>query len=380
MSRLSALLLAAATASAAEVAPYTGAPDARPSLEEEDRVWAEGELAEKGLIKSGHVHSDVALSRYLQEVLDRLYPEFAGRVRVRAVNDSGLNAFALPNGAIFFNMGLLARLENEAQVAAILAHEGVHFTHRHAYQQQQSAKSTSGAALVAGMVAGGTGSLVGSLLAVSSMAGYSRDLEREADRQGFALLIRAGYDVRESVKGFRLLADEVRVLDIKEPFFFASHPRLKERIESFEELIAGYDGPPGATGVERFAGVTRGLREEWLMAQIAEGKPKSVIHVLSNPALLARYPVHASFYLGEAYRLRGETGDAEKAAESWQRAVREVPGFAPSYRSLGIQAMKRGDYAAARTHLDRYLALAPDARDAGYVEAYLEDLRERLKP
>lgn len=361
------------------VAPYSNAASARPALAEEDRAWAEGEEGEKALVKSGHVYPDPELAAYVQGVMDRLYPEFAGVFRVRLANDSGLNAFALPQGAIFINMGLLARLANEAQLATVLAHEGTHFTHRHGYQNMQNAKSLTGLALSAGIVAGGAGALLGSLAAISSMSGFSKDAERDADRQGFERMARAGYDVRESVRGFELLADEVKVLDIKEPFFFASHPRLRERIENFNALIADYRGPAGETGEARYAEHTRGLREQWLKAQLSEGKPKSIIHVLANPAMLGRYPLHAAYYLGEAYRLRGDEGDADKAVAAWRQALEKAPDFAPSYRALGVHEMKQHDWAAAKTHLARYLALAPDAKDAAYVRDYLAIIEEKLK-
>ncbi len=361
------------------VAPYRDAAEARPTLAEEDRVWAAGERGEQAFIKSGHVYPDPALNLYLQTVLDRLFPEFVGALRVQAANDSGLNAFALPQGAIFVNMGLLARLENEAQLATILAHEGSHFTHRHAYQNNQKAKSLSGFARTAGMLTGGVGALLGDLAANSSMSGYSQDLEREADLQGFRRMAQAGYDVRESVKAFELLAEEVTVLDVKEPYFFANHPRLQERIESFNALIAGYDGPAGETGEDRYSEVTRSLREQWLRAQLSEGKPKSIIHVLANPAMLVRYPVHAPYYLGESYRLRGNTGDTEKAVAAWRQAIVKAPEFAPSYRALGIQAMKQRDWAQARELLGGYLRLAPDAGDAAYIRNYLELVEEKLK-
>lgn len=379
---LLAMLLACGFAWADEnsVPPYQDKADARPTLDEENRVWAEGELAEKSLIKSGEVYADPALNAYVQKVMDRLFPEYGGMIRVKVINEGSLNAFALPQGAVFVNMGLLARLENEAQLATILAHEGSHFVFRHSYQNHESAKSLSGFALTIGIVGGGVGALLGSLTAISSMSGFSQDMERQADRQGFERLERAGYDVHESVKVFQLLADEVKALDIKEPYFFSSHPRLQERIDSFNALIAKYDGRKGETDEARFSEVTRGLRERWLQAQISEGKPKSIIHVLSNPAMLHRYPPYAAYYLGEAYRLRGEEGDLDKAVAAWRQAVEADPDFAPSYCALGVNAMKKHDWAEAHDYLTRYLTLAPDAQDAGYVRDYLETIGEKLKP
>lgn len=357
--------------------PFADGASAQPGLEEEDRVWAEGDQAERGLIRSGSLHPDSGLSDYLQSVLERLFPEFRGRVRVRVINDTGLNAFCMPNGAIFFNMGLLARLDNEAQLATILAHEGIHFTHRHAYQSLQGAKTNAGFATLLGMVGGNTGALLGSLAAVSSISGFSRDLERQADAEGFQRLVRAGYDAGESVKAFRLLAEEVQVLDIREPYFFASHPRLRERIESFEQLITGHPTPGALRNEASFSSHVAPLREEWLQAQLAEGKPRSIIHVLTQPDQLDRFPPHAAFYLGEAYRLRDEAGDSERAEAAWQQVLARAPDFAPTHRALGINAMKRGETGVARNHFRAYLRLAPGGRDAGYVRAYLQDLEDK---
>jgi predicted Zn-dependent protease len=47
---------------------------------------------------------------YLQGVMDRLYPEFKGKIHVHLYDSTQLNAFALPNGSIYFNIGLLARI------------------------------------------------------------------------------------------------------------------------------------------------------------------------------------------------------------------------------------------------------------------------------
>ncbi|HEX8980863.1 MAG TPA: M48 family metalloprotease [Parasulfuritortus sp.] len=379
---LLAILLACAAAWADDpgVPPFQGKADARPTLDEENRVWAEGDLAERSLIKSGEVYPDPALNAYVQGVMDRLFPEYGGMIRVKVINDGSLNAFALPQGAVFVNMGLLARLENEAQLATILAHEGSHFVFRHSYQNHQSAKNLSGFALTVGIVGGGVGALLGSLTAISSMSGFSQDMERQADRQGYERLKRAGYDVHESVKVFQLLADEVKALDIKEPYFFSSHPRLQERIDSFNALIAKYDGRSGEVDEARYSAATGGLRERWLQAQISEGKPKSVIHVLSNPAMLHRYPPYAAYYLGEAYRLRGEEGDADKAEAAWRQAAAADPAFAPSYYALGVAAMKKHDWVKAHDYLTRYLTLAPNAQEAGYVRDYLETIGEKLKP
>ena len=68
-----------------------------------------------------------------------------------------------------------------------------------------------------------------------------------------------------------------------------------------------------------------------------------------------RYPLSAWFYLGEAYRLRDEEGDAASSAEAYATAIAQAPEFAPSYRALGLYYMKQGDARQAEDHFTRYL-------------------------
>ena len=81
-----------------------------------------------------------ALQRLNIDLLPHIiYPD----IRVRIVDSPSLNAFALPNGSIYINTGMLTRLDNEAQLATVLAHEGVHFTHKHSWQQRRKHRMRS---------------------------------------------------------------------------------------------------------------------------------------------------------------------------------------------------------------------------------------------
>ena len=110
-----ALLLAASCAIADDISPWTGTVDAAGLAREEMNLWAESEEFDKALARAGKVRNDPALNAYLQGIMDKLYPEFNGKLRVRALDAPHLNAFAMPNGSIYINTGLLARLQNEAQ-------------------------------------------------------------------------------------------------------------------------------------------------------------------------------------------------------------------------------------------------------------------------
>lgn len=359
-------LLASGCATTGGVTSFTSGSDTANLHEKERRLWHEAAGFDSTIERSGQIYDDRRATAYLQGVMDRLYPEFKGKIEVRIYDSTQLNAFALPNGSIYFNIGLLARIENEAQLAAVLAHEAAHFIEKHSFRQRVSAKNLSAFAV--------SGIPFASLAAVSSISGFSRDLEREADMKGYERLTRAGYDPHEAHKVFQHLANEVKALGIEEPYFFSSHPKLVERIDTFKELAAQHR-KGGRVGAEEYNRVVQPIRLEALRKDIGQDRYKSVILVMEDPAMRRHYPPAGYYYLGEAYQRRDAKGDAAKALQAWQQAEKQVPGFAPTYRSLGMHYMKAGDKDRARHYFNKYLGLAPkDARDRDYVQQYVRSL------
>lgn len=371
MTRLlfSALLFSASAALAGQdITPWPAAAGMGELTREEQNLWAEAAEFDKALARGGKLHNDPKLDAYLQGIMDRLYPEFAGKLRVRALNAPHLNAFALPNGSVYINTGLLARLQNEAQLATVLAHEGVHFVHRHSFQQSEKVKNAATFALVVGMLGV---PLVGDIIAISSMTGFSQEHETEADTVGYQHLTAAGYAAKEAPKTFEHLIAEIKALDIKEPFFFASHPKLRDRVDNFAELSANSSN--GKIGLEDFLEHIWPLRLFTLQEDLAAYRYKQLILVLSDPERRKEYPPEASYYLGEAYRQRGQEGDLALAEREYRLALELAPGFAPTYRALGLLHYKRGKKALAAPLFRRYLELDPGAPDRDYVEIYLKD-------
>lgn len=339
---------------------------------EEQRLWLAADQFDQNLELGGYLYKDPAIQAYMQAILDKLYPQYKGVMRVRVNNAPSLNAFALPNGSIYINTGMLARLENEAQVATVLAHEGAHFIMRHGWQQNRNTKTTAAVSLSLGLLTGVPA--LSQLAAVSSIYGFSRELEREADAIGFARLKAAGYDVEESYATFEYLLEEVKALDIDEPFFFSSHPRLTERIESFKALSAESAGEGGYTGEADYKRVAALLKIETLRAYLAMGRYQSVFIMLDEAKELATYPAYAPFFLGEAYRLRDQDGDKPLAEAAYLKAIERSPQFADAHRALGIYYMKENEAVKARAYFDTYLHLAPEAADRAYIEQYRKSL------
>jgi len=371
-----AILLSAGApaAHAARVAPFADSAATHQVQGEEQRVWSEGEEFSQILVRGGLVDPDPQTTAYVQRVVDRLFPEFVGTMKVSILKSPQLNAFALPNGDIYINQGLLARFQNEAQLATVMAHEGTHFTNRHGYQSEQSLKSNAAFATF--------GSLLGvpilpQLLAVSSIFGFSRELETEADVQGYARLARAGYDVHESPRVFEHLIAEIKAEGINEPFFFADHPKLADRVANMRRLSA--HAAAGGDGADRaaYARAMEHTRLENLQTMLSMRREKSALLMLQDPVYLAELPATARYYLGESYRLRGAPGDTKLAEDAYLKAVEDAPDFAPSYRALGMLYLKSGQYAAAQRYLERYLELAPEAPDRKYAESYLRMAKQK---
>jgi len=361
-------LLASFAATAEGILPWA-APVSAAALEREERnLWAEAEAFDKALARSGRLRADPALNAYLQGVLDKLYPEFDGKVRIRAIDSNQLNAFALPNGSLYINTGLLARLQNEAQLATVLAHEGAHFVHRHSFQQSEHVKNVAAFALVVGLAGV---PVVGNVVALTSMSGFSREHETEADNIGYQRLLAAGYAASEAPKTFEHLIAEIKALEINEPFFFASHPKLQDRVDSLTELSRGAGN--GEVGHEPYVMAIRAVRLFALQEDLDAYRYKQLILVLSDPERRREYPPEASFYLGEAYRLRNQDGDLERAEREYTLSVELAPTFAPAYRALGLLHYRRQAKSLAAPLFKRYLELAPAAADREYIETYLKD-------
>lgn len=371
MNKIFALMLASffisGCATTGGVESFRDAGDTSNLHEKERRLWHEAKGFDTTIARSGQIYDDPRATAYLQGVMDRLYPEFKGKIHVRIYDSTQLNAFALPNGSIYFNIGLLARIENEAQLAAVLAHEAAHFIEKHSFRQRVSAKNMSAFAV--------SGIPFASLAAVSSISGFSRDLEREADMKGYQRLVKAGYNPHEAHKVFEILAKEVKALGIEEPYFFSSHPQLVERIETFKELAAKQKNT-GRVATEDYSRAIQPIRLEALHKDIGQDRYQSVIMVMEDPNTRRYYPAAGYYYLGEAYLRRDQKSDPQKAVQAFETAERLSPNFAPTYKSLGMHYMKGGNKDKARQYFNKYLSLASkDARDRAYVQQYISSLK-----
>jgi predicted Zn-dependent protease len=167
------------------------------------------------------------------------------------VNSDVVNAFAVPGGYVYVNRGLVERAGSASELAGVLAHEIGHVVERHSIQQMAKAQNANNLVGVLGTVLlgraspavqQGAGVLVQGV-GTAVFAGFSRNDEREADRDGVVFSMRAGYNPQGMVTMFQRLLAEERGSPGKLSQFFSTHPGTEERIQSVQAQI---NATPGA--------------------------------------------------------------------------------------------------------------------------------------
>ena len=262
--------------SACAINPATG--QANIVTMSEKRELEIGAEENEKVMQSMSIVEDKDLIAYVDEVGQRLAavsdrPDLTFRFTI--IDSPEINAFALPGGYVYINRGLLAYLNSEAELAAVLGHEIGHITARHAVQQQSRgslAKVASGVGGIVAAVATGSGYIgsqimdVGSLWAQAGLSGFGREHELEADTLGAEYLLRAGYNPQAVITVVTVLKNQedfnTKVANQQPSYhgLFATHPRNDTRLQ---QAISSVGALPAnqATLVdnEKFRGEMEGL-------------------------------------------------------------------------------------------------------------------------
>lgn len=248
--RAAAALLGTALLAGCAVNPVTG--ETQLSLVSESQ---EIEIGRQGAAQAAQqigLVDDEALQQYVQGIGERLArdserPGLPWTFRV--LDDPTPNAFAFPGGYVFVTRGMLALMDNEAELATVIGHEIGHVTAKHSVTQISRAQLAQ--------VGLGLGSiLVPELQQYGELAGaglqllflkYGRDAERQADDLGFRYARTHAYDVRQMPDVFASLA---RISEAEGasrlPAWASTHPAPEERIERIRAELAGL--PPDSLG------------------------------------------------------------------------------------------------------------------------------------
>jgi predicted Zn-dependent protease len=221
--------------------PVTGKSEL--SLVSESQEIQMGQQAAQDVAQSIGLYKDAKLESYVSSIGKRMAaaserPNLPWEFHV--VDDASVNAFALPGGFIYVTRGLLASINDEAELATVVGHEIGHVTNRHSVQQiskAQLAQLGLGIGSILSSDIARFGQLASAGLSVLFLK-YSRDAENQADQAGFRYALNQNYDVREMTKVFETLN---RIGEAsgggKLPEWLATHPNPENRIEHIEQLL-----------------------------------------------------------------------------------------------------------------------------------------------
>jgi predicted Zn-dependent protease len=347
----------------------------RPDLaSEEGGLWAMMDREEQRARRSPFALRDRELQEYVRGIACKLGGEHCVDVRVHLMRTPLFNATMAPNGMMTVWTGLMLRVDNEAQLAAVLGHEMGHYMERHSLERLRAAKEGAALGTLLGLF-GAVGAL-GQLGLAAGMSAYSRDHERAADRIGVILMRNAGYDPAEAAKVWRNLKLEIDAKPdggARNPLF-ASHPAPEERQEELAKLAA--TSPGGVTNEDEWQRRTAPFQREWLVEEVKRGQHEETLALFAR--LIARSPQRADYRVarGETYRLRANDGADLDLAIAEFKAAASVGGEPPeAHRGLGMIYRQRNQPAEAKASLQRYLEMAPEAPDAAMVKSYLEELK-----
>jgi len=400
----------------------------------------QADLLDSRLERDGLVLADEPANAFLRRVGQSLIPRGLELERVswrfRALRDPQPNAFALPNGSIYVTTGLITLIDNESQLAAIIAHELTHVMRRHTYMHNRSNRKkfltmnvmsavgayAPGGVVGAVMIAATT---IAPLIMMATIYGYSRDLEREADLKGIDMMISAEYSPEESINVMKLLDKDFEGENIR--LFYNDHPSLDERIK----YLSSYLGARAGTVTHQmelnreraayFRNMEPVMRHDLQLA-INAGRARSAVY-LAQRLVDFHDDSENLFWLAESYRTLGPrapqltekelTNSAKKDAskkrerrtveeeerellatpagkDTWQRhqqmaeelyrrALKAENPAPVAHRGLGMLYEKLGRGTDAAAEYEKYLELSPTAIDRQRIQRRIEALQEKLK-
>lgn len=229
-----------------------------------------GRQADKEIIQIYGLYQNKPLQLYVnrvgQSLVSTLSNKEFSKYFFKVVDSSEINAFALPGGYVYVTRGLLAILNNEAELAGILGHEIAHVTQHHGAKQIVRTIGTQilaiGAA-IANPEHAGDWLVVSTALFSKINLGYGREAELESDSHGIYTAHTAGYDPRSMGEFLENLRQRAIMSGQAYHGFRATHPETKERmvkVVRLSESIISRSGKIGVTKRKEYLKQIQGLK------------------------------------------------------------------------------------------------------------------------
>ena len=353
------------------------APDFKPDKELlEGGIWMVMDKIETDTKNSPTRLREQEINQYLNSILCRLAQDYCEDIRVYITRMPYFNATMAPNGMMTVWSGLLLRLDNESQLAAIIGHELGHYLRRHSLKQYEAAKDKASFGVFLSIALPGIGSIANLGLLASTYA-HSRDSEREADKYGIQLMAQAGYDVSQASKVWQYIIneDEAKEGDDKNGVpFFKTHPDPEDRLSKLDEYaeqlhaqgLVNSEAPE-----DRFKEVVAPYWKTFLEDELDLNQPGKSLYLLNFLSKKSHLSGTVNYFKGEFYRRRKQDNDLQTAERHYLAALNfeDVPH--ETHRGLGMVYLKQKNKAKAIAHFEKYIELMPEANDRQMIEFYM---------
>jgi beta-barrel assembly-enhancing protease len=405
----------------------------------DDELLRQIDAFDKYMEDKGWVYNDPVVNHYIERVgLAVVPPNPPEKVqwRFHILRDPVPNAFALPNGSIYVNSGLLSRLENEAQLAAVLAHESTHVFNRHSYLSYRDMRKkmvaidilqAAASAAAYGGVNYGIVQAIGNVIPlalITSMFGYRSELEHQSDVYAVQVLKFDGYDPMQMSKALDLLHKGPEVDLSQEALFWSDHPKLATRVKDTAEIAKSFGEAENSGRTEELifiASTKSAVRHDAGLAMML-GRPRSAVAVALR--LVQLDPTSGEDYalLGDAYRaLGGRTaiptdeeqsshgkGEArklqrkqtlpeyekylldapggsdnwksnrERAEKAYSRALELDENNARALRGSGFLYEAESEHDVALSYFKKYLSVVPEPKDARQIRMHIVSVEKKI--
>ena len=180
-----------------------------------------------------------------EKLVAQIPAQYSWPFQFHCIPQKEINAFALPGGPMFVNVGTITAAANEAELAGVMAHEMAHVYMQHSAKQAGKTQTTAAIAGIAGALLGALtgGSMLGQLAQAGIQFGaqgvilkYSRNDEAQADAVGAIIMYKAGYNPQELANFFKTLESEGG----EGPQFLSDHPNPGNREQAIQQEIANW--------------------------------------------------------------------------------------------------------------------------------------------
>ena len=371
--RLGTVLAAALVACWAIPSPARAGDDASRA-----RLTAQAERFEQRVAERGLAYDDPELTQYLGGLAEALAGP--GQLRIIVLRRGDETEFVLQNRVLYVDAGLLAKLDDESQLALLVASELAHLELDH-LAKAATAERSAYVALHAGSAADPGFFPVAELALRMMLGSFSRDMDRAADRAALQRLDRVGFATGTAPRAFSLRtpSDPERESACR-AWVTAKNGRndvetlrrVTEKV-AFESIRLNVQAERYHTALDEIQRATSRYGESASL-RTYEGQSQLGLAILpkhvpreqlprsmerrdrerEEAKLLARLRVH-------------EPEQLAAAGAAFRRALELEPGLGPAQRGLGEVLLHQKDLNGARAEFDRYLAANPAAPDRKLV-------------